>query len=484
MLAQLGRCARWLAIPILLAAIGFGLWFATSHVPLPFPTPGGQELVVLTQPDMLTADDDGNDAIAGFERDLVERFAAELGVEVRFVIAQAKDFAQKLHAGRAHFAAAWQTPANGASSSASPSFFTSRDVLVQPEASLPLQEIAALEGRTVHVLADSRQLQTLRELAPQLPGLNIVVEHLTPFELLDSVAEGRIELALVDETLVKLALQVAPAIQTTLTLGTTRPIAWLYPEKVNPELQARANDFLQRIQKDAAFADLKDRHFGHIHRLQREDIARFIALSRSALPDLRPHFLTAQAHTGFDWRLLAALAYQESHWDPLATSYTNVRGIMMLTEETADLLGVSNRLDPRQSILAGARYLAQLRDRIPAEIPEPDRTWMALAAYNIGPGHFNAALQIARRVGKNERSWYEMKRVLPLLAKPQYYERLKSGRARGGEAVILVENVRSFYDILSRHESAHPVFRLPAATGARTVSHSPQAAVSRVMPPR
>ena len=128
---------------------------------------------------------------------------------------------------------------------------------------------------------------------------------------------------------------------------------------------------------------------------------------------------------------------------------------MMLTEETADRLNVSNRLDPKESIPAGAKYINILKDNLPPEALEPDRTWLALAAYNIGPGHFNAARTIAKQVGADPLAWYEMKRVLPLLAKPKYYERLKSGRARGGEAVILVENIRSYYDILVRHEAPY-----------------------------
>ena len=125
----------------------------------------------------------------------------------------------------------------------------------------------------------------------------------------------------------------------------------------------------------------------------------------------------------------------------------------MLTEDTADRLRVGNRLDPQQSIRAGARYLAELRDQLPAEVREPDRTWMALAAYNLGMGHLNGARAVALMVRRDPNLWYEMKQVLPLLARPEYAARLKSGAARGGEAVIMVENIRTYYDILVRHEA-------------------------------
>jgi membrane-bound lytic murein transglycosylase F len=159
--------------------------------------------------------------------------------------------------------------------------------------------------------------------------------------------------------------------------------------------------------------------------------------------------------SGIDWRLIAAVAYHESHWDAQATSPTGVRGIMMLTEDTADRLGVGNRLDARASILGGARYLSLLKEMQPEEVAEPDRTWLALASYNIGPGHFNAARALAKLQDADPNVWYEMKQILPLLAQPKYYERVKSGRARGGEAVLLVENIRAYYDILVRNQPAY-----------------------------
>jgi membrane-bound lytic murein transglycosylase F len=175
---------------------------------------------------------------------------------------------------------------------------------------------------------------------------------------------------------------------------------------------------------------------------------------QSVLPRYRRLFIEAQDVHGIDWRLLAALAYQESHWDPLATSYTNVRGMMMLTEDTADRLRVTDRLDARQSILAGTRYLVELKEQLPPEVAEPDRTWLALAAYNLGMGHMNGARFVATLVKRDPNAWHEMKQVLPLLAQPEYYARLKSGAARGGEAVIMTENIRTYYDILRRHEKA------------------------------
>ena len=455
MIAHLRPSKRWFAIPLgIVALLGTLAWIHSA--PLPFPTPAQQELIVLTQPGALTYDDSDPENIGGLEHDLTELFARELGVGIRYVLASPEELPSLLRANNVHLAAAWLTPLNGIAKTVSPSFLDSHDVLAQHEASLPITVPAMLAGRTVHVIAGSRQAATAEQLKAKLADLKVVeLSKTSAFELLEQVASRRIEYAIVDSADFGVALQVAPSVQASLEFGQPHPIVWAFPDNTNPELIARAEEFLRRIQSDPVFARLKDRYFGHIHRLDNDDIARFIELSRSQLPKLRPLFQTAQAATGIDWRLLAALAYQESQWDPLATSPTGVRGIMMLTEDTADHLGIKNRLDPGESILAGARYLEQLRQQIPMATPEPERTWLALAAYNIGPGHFRAALTIGRQMNADVTAWHEMKRVLPLLAKPQYYQRLKSGRARGGEAVTLVENVRSYYDILSRYETPY-----------------------------
>jgi membrane-bound lytic murein transglycosylase F len=252
-----------------------------------------------------------------------------------------------------------------------------------------------------------------------------------------------------------------PSLQPAIALPGSRSLVWAFSRGGSQELFDRAESFIERVQRDGTLARLVDRYFGHAHRLSQNDIETFLERMQVRLPRFRRDFVTAQEVYGLDWRLVAATAYQESHWDPLATSPTNVRGMMMLTEETADRLRVTNRLDARQSILAGARYLAELRDQIAPAVNEPDRTWLALAAYNLGMGHLNGARAIAPIVKRNPNSWYEMKKVLPLLARPEFAARLKSGAARGGEAVIMVENIRTYYEILARHEKPHISVAIP-----------------------
>ena len=163
--------------------------------------------------------------------------------------------------------------------------------------------------------------------------------------------------------------------------------------------------------------------------------------------------MEAQAKSGIEWRLLAAVAYQESQWDPIATSETGVRGLMQLTEETARHLGVVDRLDAKSSAIGAARYLADLKSKLPARIAEPDRTWLALAAFNIGVAHLEDARILAQRQKLNPDLWADVRKVLPLLAEPEYYLGAKYGYARGGMPVAFVGRVRGYYDILLRSES-------------------------------
>ena len=240
-----------------------------------------------------------------------------------------------------------------------------------------------------------------------------------------------------------------------LRLFGKRELAFAIPAQWHTELQTPLDEFITRSNQDGLLRRLYDRHYGHVQRVSPELITRFLSDVRSLLPKYRADFQRAQERTGLDWRLVAALAYHESHWDSLATSSTGVRGLMMLTEDTADRLGVSNRLDPAQSIRGGADYLRDLMDQLPASITLPDRLWFALAAYNLGMGHLNGGRAIATGMARDADNWYEMKSVLPLLSRPEVYERLKSGRARGGEAVILVENVRNLFGVLARIEPAY-----------------------------
>lgn len=209
-----------------------------------------------------------------------------------------------------------------------------------------------------------------------------------------------------------------------------------------------AESFFRNAQTNGLLSEVRERFYGHLGQLNYVGAKRFQRQTDKKLDKYDDLFQAAADQHNLDWRLLAAMSYQESHWNPRAKSFTGVRGMMMLTRRTAKELGVRNRLDPKQSIDGGAAYLVKLRKRLPKEIHEPDRTWMALAAYNVGYGHLTDARKLAKKDGGDNSRWMDVKNYLPLLSQKRYYKQTRHGYARGNEPVSYVQNIRRYFDVL------------------------------------
>jgi membrane-bound lytic murein transglycosylase F len=413
--------------------------------------PGELLVGILDDPVFYQPASQGN-AEDGYEFDLLRAFAESQQKKLRVVAARNPEKLRKLlDNGEIDFVAGLPIKDDEQVRYTSP-LREGRPLIVQHADALPVFDMAALAGRVVEVQPGTVQEASLLQLPVSPPPLIERPLGTNGIDLLQRVADFHAELVATDTAHFDLAVNYFPDLIVAQELPGKVAYAWGFRVADEP-MRVAANAFVDAARMDGRLDQLHDRHFGHLKRITPIGATQFIDDMRTRLPRYRAAFQHAQSLTGLDWRLLAALAYQESKWDPHATSYTGVRGIMMLTEETADSLGVDNRLDPIESIPAGARYLAELKDRLPDNVPDPDRLWMALAAYNLGMGHMNGARQVAATMKRDPNSWYELKQVLPLLARPEYYQRLKAGRARGGEAVILVENVRTYYDILVRFES-------------------------------
>ena len=296
----------------------------------------------------------------------------------------------------------------------------------------------------------AERLTSTKKSYPALKWFN--KSHTNTETLLEEVADGLIDYTVADSHLAALMQNYYPNLDVAMPIGPQDKIAWAMSKNADPQLVMKVNTFFAKIKKDGTLHNLLDRHYGHNNRLNTLDVTTFLEHTNTLLPKYIHLFKQAQNITGIDWRLLAALSYRESHWDTYNTSPTNVRGLMMLTESTADLMGVTDRLDPKQSIPAGAKYLLKLIDTVPERIPEPDRTYMALAAYNIGYAHVEDARVLASRLKLNPDSWADVKKTLVLLKNPDYYTTLKYGYASGGAPVVFVESVRSYQRILERYQ--------------------------------
>ena len=424
------------------------------------------ELVVVTHNGPSTYYVNGQNEFAGLEYDLAKLFAQELGPDVKLKVIVVDNITQvipTLLKGRAHFAAANLSMTHLRQHLVrfgTPYQTVQQQVIYNKEQAEPPRASSDLVGKHVAVPASTSYAERLAGVSEVLPNLHWdEVRNAGSEELLERVADGTLDATIADSPLVSMVQNYYPNLAVGFDFGLPDKLAWAFPKNGDEWLFQKSEKFFARIQQDGTLRHLLDRYYGHSERLAAVDVTGFLNSMRSTLPKYQPIFRKAQELTGIDWRLLAAISYQESHWNTYATSPTNVRGIMMLTEDTADQLGVTDRLDPKQSIPAGARYLVSLKEAIPSRIPEPDLTWLALASYNIGQSHLEDARVLAQRMKLNPDAWADLKRTLPLLNQYQYFSTVKNGFAHGGAPVIFVESVQTYYDILRKYEERHaPLF--------------------------
>jgi membrane-bound lytic murein transglycosylase F len=442
----------WPFLSILLSLLGL---VACAPAPLPEPESSG-ELVVATlnSPTTYFLDVEGNPS--GFEHDLVRQFADSQGWRVKFVLADTlDDLLEIVLKEQAHIAAAGLIAHDERRRSLrfGPTYGQVKEwVICASNRPLP-KKIEDLVGLRLEVVAGSSHVSHLQAYRRSVPALQWVEAKVpSSEELLERVDGGLADCTVADSDSLNVARNFHPTLREAFVLASAQPQAWVINQRMRSSFARDLATFFQTLEKDRSLVVLRERYFGHVSHLKEADVLGILDKRATLLQRYKPHLHEAQLETGLDWRLLAAVAYQESQWDANAVSFTGVRGLMMLTGQTADHLGVKNRLDPRESILGGARYIVMLRDDLPETIAEPDRTWLALAAYNLGSGHLHDARRLARSLGKNPDSWADLKKVLPLLSKRAYAGKLRYGFARGGEARAMAENVRIYYDILAKYE--------------------------------
>lgn len=305
-----------------------------------------------------------------------------------------------------------------------------------------------LPGTDIVVTAGSSYVETLNALGDQHPDIAFTADtDRTTEVILAAVAEQSVGCTVADSNIVQVMRRHFPHLEVAMNLTTGRNLGWYLPAGAD-ELASNAREWMNSVEGDEAIGRMENRYYAYIGDFDFVDLRALNRRIENRLPQFIDRFREAEAKTGMPADLLAALSYQESHWDPTAKSPTGVRGIMMLTRRTAESLGVNNRLDPIAAIDGGARYLADRHRRLPETIPEPDRTFLALASYNIGRGHLLDARELARSLNKNPDSWQDMVDVLPLKADKRYYPSTRYGYARGYEPVHYVQRIRNYRDVI------------------------------------
>jgi membrane-bound lytic murein transglycosylase F len=384
----------------------------------------------------------------GFEYELAKGFADYLGVELEvYPYYSLNDLFPQLANHHLDVIASGisMTPQRLAQFSFGPAYQDVSQKIVFKQGEIRPRSLDKLDGRLL-VVSGSSHSEVLN--SSQLPEtLNWQeTEERDAEELLEMVAQGELDYTISDSNILAVVRRRYPQLSIGFTLVAEQGIGWAVNSKGDDGLRAALIEFFGKIREDGTFGVLEDKYFGHVQKFDYVDTREFIRSTETTLPVFMPLF--KRYASSLDWRLLAAMSYQESHWNPEATSPTGVRGLMMLTLATAKDVGVDSRLDPEQSIRGGAQYFASLLRRIPARIQNPDKIWLALAAYNIGLGHLEDARVLTQKSGGNPDMWVDVKQNLHKLRQKKYYKTTRYGYARGHEAVAYVDNIRRYFDTL------------------------------------
>ncbi len=394
----------------------------------------------------------GPDGPAGPEFDLVRGFAEDLGVTlVITTVDSVSEILPQVAQNNVHMAAAGLSGTDSRREYLSFGHpYNSVDMhLIYRLGTGKPRSVEEIVGRPIEVVAGSSHSDMMASIGELYPNLkwseNADVEVL---DLLEKVAEGELDFTIADSTEFNIQRHFYPDLRVALDLQIADPIAWAFKKEEGDSLLARADEYIIKAGRDGFVEQVADRYFGHTEKFDYVGTRAFIRHFESRLPRYRQMFEDAGKAYGVDWRLLAAMGYQESHWRSHAVSPTGVRGIMMLTQATADYLDIEDRMDPESSILGGARFFARQIERLPDSVNYPDRQWMAIAAYNVGFYHIKDARQIVAWQGGDPDTWVDINKTLPLLAQQKWYSRVPYGYARGWEPVLYVNNIRNYYNII------------------------------------
>ncbi|MET0071176.1 MAG: membrane-bound lytic murein transglycosylase MltF [Candidatus Thiodiazotropha sp.] len=442
---------RTLLVTNCLLAIASLLGSCSIPPPLVERIKAAGELVVATRNSGTTLYE-GSEGLTGFEYELVQLFSEELGVKAHFIIPKSfEGLLPTVIKGDAHLAAAGLTvtPEREAEIRFGPSYQEITQQVVYRSGERRPRKVEDLIGKDLHVLAGSSHEEELVRLKGEHPELTWVSHtDLESAELMQMVQDNEIDFTIADSNEFAVTRRFMPYLKVGFDLTNPQPLAWAMAHAEDASLYKAMEAFFTRIREDGTLAQLIERHYGHIGRLNFVELRTFIKHIKNRLPEYQTFFEEAAKITDIDWRMLAAIGYQESHWNPKAKSPTGVRGIMMLTLTTAKQMKIKSRLDPEQSIIGGAKYLRFIEKLLPERIRQPDRLWLTLAGYNVGFGHLEDARILTEHLGDDPDKWADVKKHLPKLSLKKWYTSLKRGYARGNEPVNYVDNIRAYYELL------------------------------------
>ena len=400
----------------------------------------------------------GNDGKQGFEYDLLKSYADYLDVDLNITSVHTTKEALALRRNEnIHIisAAITKTKERNKALNFGPSYFEVQEHVVcsrkMPRGKKFPRDVEDLTGLSITVGTDTSYSETLNSLVKDGFDINVTyTDEYSTEELLAQVASNTIDCTVADSNMYAINLRYFTEIALAFSVSGREQLAWVFPpnaEKLKQDMYSWLNVYNQ----SGKMAQLKDHYYSYVLFFDYYNTKMFYKRIKTRLKYYEKFFKKYGEKYNVPWTLLASIAYQESHWNPNAKSFTGVKGMMMLTNYTAKLLGVKNRLDAKESIIGGTRHIKQMIKNVPKEIKDEDRLRFALAAYNIGMGHIYDAQKLAKKLGYNKNIWSDLKKVLPLLSEKKYYRNLKYGYARGSEPVKYVEAIYNYRDILENH---------------------------------
>jgi membrane-bound lytic murein transglycosylase F len=441
---------RWTKLTIALSATVL----LSSYAPLPslidqIKTLGELRVVTRTAPLVFYRGPD--EAPQGPEYELAQRFADQLGVRLKIMPMRTyAEIYNALTTGRAHLAAAGlKVPGEDIPGiEFGPAYQIVHEHLIYRRGASRPNSLADIGNADLEIAAGSSHALSLRAARNRLPALAWIENASTDSQvLLDGVADGSIDYTIADSSEFAMAHDAHPDLRIAFDFPGERSIAWAASNR-DLNFVRDVNSFFTQLRTSGQLAAITQRYYGRSDDLDSVGERTFMGHLQSRLPLYQKWFVEAAEQSDQDWRLLAAMGYQESKWNPSAASGSGAKGLMQLTGGTAVETRVTNPSNARESIFGGARYLREVYDKIPAHVSEPDRTWFALAAYNIGYGHVEDARVLAQKAGRDPDSWRDVREFLPLLEQEQWYGKTQNGYARGSEPVRYVDNVRGYRDLL------------------------------------
>ncbi|PKF57557.1 membrane-bound lytic murein transglycosylase MltF [Alteromonadales bacterium alter-6D02] len=386
----------------------------------------------------------------GMEFELAQSFAQHLGVNLKIVAnADLNTLFEKLDNNKIDILATGLTVTEPrlAKMRFGPPYYQVSQQLIFKQGKKRPRKLSDLTGKLM-VIDGSSHHETLIELKQDNPELTWqTTTDLNPDQLLKHLIDEKIDYAIVDSTVLARNRRLYPDLSLAMTLKHSKPIAWALSKNTDDSLFSEVISFFGQHQGDGEIIQLEEKYFGHVKRFDYVDTRAFIKAVETKLNKYQILFEIYAEQ--LRWEQVAAISYQESHWNPRAKSPTGVRGMMMLTLPTAKQMGVKSRLDAEQSIRGGAQYIQSLLKRVPESVPQDQRFWFALAAYNVGFGHLLDARALAKKMNKDPDSWTSIKQILPLLEKAKYYKKTRHGFARGREAVHYVDSIRRYFETLT-----------------------------------